>query len=118
MCQLLKEKEDEREKKSEEQSRNVKERWRGETGVDGAKIRWRMGTGRADPVLSSWTKFPLKLLSNLAWGGRRTGVQIGKQVKREGGRCPCRPAAPQLLREDFPSPRGASPAALGTHHPA
>lgn len=75
MCQLLKERGDEREKKSEEQSRNVKERWGGETGVDGAKIRWRTGTGSADLVLSSWMKFPLKLLSNLAWGGRRTGIQ-------------------------------------------
>lgn len=113
MCQLLKEREDEREKKSEEQSRNVKERWRGETGVDGAKIRWRMGTGRADLVLSSWTKFPLKLLSNLAWAERRTGVQVGKQGKREGGRCSCSPAAPQLLREDFPGPKGSQPCCPG-----
>lgn len=98
-----------KEKKSEEQSRNVKERWGGETGADGAKIRWRSGTGRADLVLSSWTKFPLKLLSNLARGGRRTGVQIGKQGKREGSRSPCRSAVPQMLREDFPSPKGNQP---------
>lgn len=106
MCQLLKEREDEREKRSEEQSRNVKERWWGETEVDGAKIRWRMGTGRADPVLSFWTKFPLKLLSNLAWGRRRTGVQIGKQGKGRGAGVP---AAHQVLREDFPGPKGSQP---------
>lgn len=100
MCQLLKERGDEREKNAGEQSRDFKERWGGETGDDGAKIRWGMGTGRADEALSPWTKFPLKLLSNLAWEGRRSGVQMRKQGKVGG--CLCRPAAPQAAQRGFP----------------
>ena len=48
--------------KSGEQSRDIKERWGGEIGEDGAKIRWGTGTGRAHLMLSPQMKFPLKLL--------------------------------------------------------
>lgn len=105
MCQPLKERGDEREKKSGEQSRDVKQRWGGERGDDGAKIRWGTGTGRADLVLSPRTKFPLEPLPNLAWGGGRTGGRMEKQGK---GGCRCRPAAPQAAQRGFPWPQGGA----------
>lgn len=57
-------------------------------------------------MLSFWTKFPLKLLSNLAWGRSRAGVQIGEPGRGRGAGVP---AAPQELREDFLSPKGSQP---------
>lgn len=61
-------------------------------------------------MLSPRTKFPLKLLSNLAWGvGGRTGVQMGKQGK---GVCVCVIADlqhPKMLREVFSGPKTGQP---------
>jgi len=64
-------------------------------------------------VLSPQMKFPLKLLSNLAWRGEESWSPNGKRGVH------CRPAAPQLLREDSLAPSGASPAAHSTiSHPS
>lgn len=109
MCQPLKERGDEREKKSGEQSRDVKERWGGETEDDGAKIRWGTGTGRANLVLSPRTKFPLKLLSNLAWGGGENWSPDGKAMEGGGSLLTC--STPRCSERFSLAPRRASPAA-------
>ena len=99
---------DERERKSGEQSRDVKERWGGETEDDGAKIRWGTGTGRADLVLSLWMKFLLKLLSNLAWGGGQNWSPDGKAREEVGSLQTCSP--PSCSERFFsPGPKGGQP---------